>query len=175
MFHVSEEPDIAQFVPRIPLRDDFDRSKGLVWAIGEHRLPNYLAPRDCPRVLYHAIPSTTRTDVDRFFSSSSLRSCIAIEHAWFERMAKVTLYLYELSTANFYAPVQGGGYVSEQTERPIAKIRIDHVFDELFRRNVEVRILDNLWELGDAVQQSTLDWSLIRMRNAQPRVDNRTD
>ena len=50
LFHVSEESDIAEFVPRIPYRNDMDKSKGLVWSLTEPSLPNWLTPRDCPRV-----------------------------------------------------------------------------------------------------------------------------
>lgn len=52
LFHVSEEANIEVFNPRIPARKDLDQSVGLVWAIDEKRLPNFLTPRDCPRVAY---------------------------------------------------------------------------------------------------------------------------
>lgn len=167
VFHISEEANIKEFVPRIPDREDMDKSKSLVWAIDERRLPNYLAPRDCPRVVYHATENSIQEDITKFFSSS-LRYCIAIEHSWYDRMAKTELYLYELDPAEFGSPAQGGGLVSERTEKPLAVTKIDDIFQELFKRNVEVRILNNLWSLGRAVQKSTLNWSLIRMRNAQP-------
>lgn len=48
LFHVSEESDISEFSPRIPSRTDLDQSVGLVWAINEECLPNYLTPRGCP-------------------------------------------------------------------------------------------------------------------------------
>lgn len=53
LFHVSEESDIREFIPRIPDRDDLDKNVGLVWAINEKRLPNFLTPRNCPRVTYY--------------------------------------------------------------------------------------------------------------------------
>ena len=46
LFHVSEESGIRVFEPRIPLRKDLDQTVGLVWAIDEKRLPNFLTPRD---------------------------------------------------------------------------------------------------------------------------------
>lgn len=179
LFHVSEEANIEVFVPRIPTRADLGKSKGLVWALNERCLPNFLTPRDCPRVAYHATGKTTQEDVARFFSSSS-RHCVAIENAWYERMANARLYVYEFDTANFYRQNSNfklqdevaGYYVSEQTEMPVSVTRLDDLFGELFKRNVEVRVLDNLWPLGDAVQQSTLNWSLCRMAYAQPRPGN---
>ena len=169
LFHVSEEPDIACFVPRTPARDDLDKSKGLVWALNERCLPNFLTPRDCPRVTYHAHAKTTLEDVSKFFSASS-RHCVAIEYAWYDRTAKALLYLYEFDTTNFYLKdYTAGFYVSEQTEKPIAMTKINDLFAALFERKVEIRLLENLWPLGDAVQQSTLHWSLCRMKNAAPR------
>ena len=173
-FHVSEEPDITRFVPRIPARNDLDKSRGLVWAINEHCLPNFLTPRDCPRVTYHAAEATLLEDIEKFFSSTS-QHCVAIEHGWYQRMAEACLYLYEFNAANFYLQDQVAGfYVSEQTETPISVTKIDNLFAAQFKRGVEIRILDNLWALGDAVQKSTLNWSLCRMRNAAPRLDGGT-
>ena len=67
LFHVSEEPDIAVFHPRPPVRADLDPTVGLVWAIDEARLPNFLTPRDCPRVTYHVGEAATAADREAFF------------------------------------------------------------------------------------------------------------
>lgn len=53
IFHVSEESGISLFKPRLPKRIDLDQSIGLVWVINEVCLPNFLTPRNCPRVTYH--------------------------------------------------------------------------------------------------------------------------
>jgi len=58
--------------------------------------------------------------------------------------------------------------VSEQIQKPLSITKIDDLFDELFRRSVEVRILENLWILADEVKKSTLNWSLCDMVNATP-------
>nr|WP_235616307.1 DUF6886 family protein [Lysinibacillus parviboronicapiens] len=42
IFHVSEESDIQVFQPRVPTRTDLDFTKGLVWAIDDKCLPNFL-------------------------------------------------------------------------------------------------------------------------------------
>jgi hypothetical protein len=169
LFHVSEEPDIARFAPRIPARDDLDKSKGLVWAIDERRLPNFFTPRECPRVTYHVGEQTGGEDVARFFSSSR-RHAVAIEHAWFERMRATTLHIYEFDPANFtLQDACAGYYVSERTETPIGKTRIDDLFGALFQRGIEVRLVNNLWLLRDAVVNSTLNYSICDMWNAQPR------
>ena len=169
LFHVSEESDIEKFVPRIPYREDMDKSKGLVWALTEPPLPYWLTPRDCPRVGYRIVEESTQDDIDRFFSSSS-RHCVAIEHGWHKKMSETTLYVYEFDNANFYWDKCAQFYVSDQTEIPISVTKYENLYEELVKRNVEVRILNNLWELGEAVQKSSLKWSLCRMVNAIPKL-----
>lgn len=169
LFHVSEEANISRFVPRKPSRRDLDHSTKLVWAIHDAYLPNFLTPRECPRVAYHATQQTTRADIARFFSTGQ-RHCVAVEHSWFERMQNTTLYLYEFNPANFrLQDAAAGYYVSEHTEEPIGRIQIDNLFDALFQRNIEVRLLDNLWPLADAVKKSSLQFSICVMVNARPR------
>ena len=168
LFHVSEESDIEEFIPRIPSREDMDKSKGLVWSVTEPALPNWLTPRDCPRVGYRAVEESTQDDISKFFSSSS-RHCVAIEHDWYKRMSETTLYIYEFDTKNFYFDDAAGFYVSDQIEIPVSVIKYENLFKELFKRNIEVRILNNLWELGDTVTKSSLKYSLCRMVNAKPK------
>lgn len=170
LFHVSEERDISIFHPRLPTRKDMDPNKGLVWAINERCLPNFLTPRNCPRVTYHCNATTTDEDKRTFMSSPSTNHVVAIEHAWFETMKNTTLFLYEFDPSEFYLLDHGAGYyLSETAQTPIDKIGVQDAFAELFRRNVEVRLLHNLWDLSDQVQQSSLYWSMCRMGFAAQR------
>ena len=168
LFHVSEEENIEKFIPRIPYRKDMDKSKGLIWSLTEPALPNWLTPRDCPRVGYRVNEHTSQEDIQKYFSSSS-RHCVAIEHGWHVKMIETTIFMYEFDTKNFYFDNQAGFYVSEQIEIPISITKYENLYEELFKRNVEVRILKNLWELGESVQNSTLTWSLCRMVNSIPK------
>ncbi|QAA32542.1 DUF6886 family protein [Clostridium manihotivorum] len=170
LFHVSEESDIEVFNPRIPSRTDLDNTKGLVWAITEQCLPNFLTPRNCPRVTYYKTEDSSAEDVERYFSSKSCSHVLAIEHKWFEVMKNTTLYLYEFEDTNFYLQDETAGYyVSETVQVPIQKLVITNLFDELIKRNVEIRIVDNLWDLRDCIVKSTLSWSMCRMGYAQLR------
>ena len=170
LFHVSEEPDIEVFAPRLPKRKDLDPTVGLVWAIDEQRLPNFLTPRDCPRVAYHAAEQTSEADRQRFFSSGSVSHAVVVENVWYERMKATTLYIYEFPTEKFELldPV-AGYYVAKSTQHPVHKYVIRDPLGELLNRNVEVRFVDQLWQLADAVKASSLNWSLCRMANALPR------
>jgi len=170
LFHVSEEPDIQVFEPRLPTRRDLDQTVGLVWAIDEARLPNFLTPRDCPRVAYHQGKQTTDCDKKRYFSSSSVSHAIVVENRWFHIMKDTTLYLYEFDTKDFVLQDDiAGYYVATKTQYPKEKYVLTDLFSELLKRNVEIRITDNLWDIADDVKSSTLNWSLCRMANAAPR------
>lgn len=170
LFHVSEESDIEVFHPRLPDRKDLDQNTGLVWAIDERCLPNFLTPRDCPRVAYHVGPETSRADRERFISSQSCAHVLAIEQRWFPALLKTVLYLYEFDPKGFALQDEVAGYyVSAAAQTPIGKERMDDLPAALFARGVELRVVDSLWDLADAVQKSTLRWSLCRMRNAAPR------
>ncbi|MCH5265624.1 MAG: hypothetical protein J1F02_06970 [Lachnospiraceae bacterium] len=170
LFHVSEENNIQIFEPRYPSRSDLDKNTGLVWAIDDARLPNFLTPRDCPRVAYHIGRKTTESDRKKFFSSSTVSHAIVIENKWFEQMKNTTLYLYEFADDDFALQDDVAGYyVAKTTQIPKAKYQLNDLFSELIKRNVEIRMIDNLWDIAEEVKNSTLNWSLCRMGNAQPR------
>ncbi len=175
IFHVSEEDDIQEFHPRIPTRKDLDQSIGLVWAVNEICLPNFLTPRNCPRVCFHVGPNTSDADKQTYLSSSC-QHVIVLENSWFEKMTRTKLYLYEFDAMHFKLQDENAGYyVSETTQVPLNKIEIDHPIQELFRRQVEVRFVDHLWDIFDEIQQSTLKWSMCRMRFARSRNSKREE
>ena len=62
-----------------------------------------------------------------------------------------------------------GYYVSKSGQAPRNQFQMNNLFDELIQRNVEIRIVDNLWSIADDVKVSSLNWSLCRMAFAQPR------
>ncbi len=170
LFHVSEEKNINVFEPRIPYRKDLDQSKGLVWAISEERLMNFLTPRNCPRVVYHKRNESTSEDIEKYMGKSDLNAIIAIEQKWFKEMMNTKLYIYEFDTQNFELQDEIAGYfVSSHPETPINVIEIDDLFQELFNRNVEVRLVPSLWYLFDEIKESSLGYSMCRMGFAQER------
>lgn len=171
LFHVSEESNIMEFEPRIPARKDLDKNIGLVWAIDEAHLPNFLTPRDCPRVTYHIGENTTANDRINFFSSVTMNYGIVVENKWFNAIKSTKLYLYEFNPVDFALQDEVAGYyVAKAKQIPIAKYELTDLFSELIKRNVEIRLVDNLWDFVDKVKESTLNWSLCRMAFAQPRT-----
>jgi hypothetical protein len=166
LFHISEESGIERFEPRPSEYTD----EPVVWAIDADHLRNYLVPRDCPRVTYYAGRETTAADVDRFLGSSV--AVVAVESSWSERLQTCQLYCYHLGPETFKCLDECAGYYVSRVSVVPARVEVlDDPMAELLRRGVELRILPNLWELRDAVVASTLQFSIIRMRNALPRPD----
>ena len=162
LFHVSEESNITEFAPRYSSYT----KKPVVWAIAESKLANYLLPRDCPRVCFSKGEKTSAADSQHLGLS---RHAIAIETSWFARAVSTTLYLYEMPNAafNLYDAI-AGYYIADAVVIPIQQHIIERPI-EVLAKNVELRILPSLWQLHDAVIDSTLDFSIIRMKNARPR------
>jgi len=173
LFHVSDIPDIARFEPRpvAPVSVTLlTPERAVVWAIDEAHLQNYLLPRDCPRVTFYALPDSTSADIERLLGHSAAKHVVAIESRWFKAVAGQRLYQYEMSGHTFSVIDAGAGYyVSREPVSPRAIVTIDDLLAELLKRDVELRVMPSLWRLRDAVVASTLQFSIIRMRNALPR------
>ncbi len=168
LFHISEEPNIQVFEPRKPLRKDLDQAIGLVWAIDERRLPNFLTPRNCPRVCYHPAPKTTNQDFERLFSSEAAPYVVALEAQWKPAMETTRLYLYEFATTDFELQDECAGYyIAQKTQVPISVTTVDSPLQTLFERGVEVRFLPELQTLAKRIQGTSVNWSLCRMAFAK--------
>ena len=167
LFHVSEQAGIDRFDPRW----SEIAGRNVVWAIDPDHLRNYLLPRECPRVTYYAGPQTESADVEKFLGKSE--AVVAIESGWFERIRSCRLFCYHLPGDTFECIDECAGYfVSNVAVVPTSVEVLDDLILELLKRNVELRFVPSLWPLRDAVVASTLQFSLIRMRNSQPGVAN---
>ena len=161
LFHVSEEPGIVEFNPR-PSKYTQDP---VVWAVNDEKIRNYLLPRDCPRVTYYADAQTVPEDSARFLGTSA--AVVAIEARWWNRIRAFTLYSYHLPSETFACIDECAGYfVSRECVRPLRVEIIEDPLAALLARGVELRILPTLGPLRDSVVSSTLQFSIIRMRDA---------
>ncbi|MBC8234152.1 hypothetical protein H8E77_31785 [bacterium] len=164
LYHVSDEPNIKLFKPRPSQFTD----NPAVWAIDSEHLRNYLLPRDCPRVTFYALSTTTQEDRQRFLGTS--KAVVAVEGKWLPRILACKLYCYHFSPEDFECLDEGAGYfVNYKMVVPKRMEVFKHLLEELVSRQVEVRIMPNLWHLREAVVNSTLQYSNIRMRNASPQ------
>jgi hypothetical protein len=170
LFHVSEESAIASFEPRPVPSPDSGIAGRAVWAVDELHLPNFILPRDCPRVTYGIGKRTIEEDRERFFADSKARRIVAVESRWAPAILACRLFSYEMPSASFELALEEAGYyISRTTVLPLGVIEIRDLIGELLKREVELRFLPDLWPLSDAVIASTLEFSNIRMRNAAPR------
>jgi hypothetical protein len=170
LFHVSEDAELGVFHPRLALPTSPELTRPVVWAIDEQCLPNYLLPRECPRICFAAGTDTTVQDRERFFQGSAARRIIAVEADWRERIAACRLFVYEMPPATFTLHDSDAGYwLSNSSVACVGTTEVSDLLAEQRHRGVELRFLPSLWSLHDDVMASSLCFSAIRMRNTQPR------
>jgi hypothetical protein len=167
LFHVSERGDIESFSPRVAPTDPDAREA--VWAIDEDHLGNQLLPRDCPRVCFRAGPQTAGEDVRRFLFGDPGGRVVAVESAWWSRVQRPEIWVYDLPPDRFALVDQTAGYyVADVTVVPLGREKVEDVPKALLERGYEFRAVPSLWSLRAAVIASTLNFSVIRWRNASP-------
>jgi hypothetical protein len=167
LFHVSEDFAIALFEPR-PSPSTNIALGTCVWAIAESHLPNYLLPRDCPRICFRRGPQTTQADAEQFLGGAA--HVVAFEAAWLADVRAARLALYEMPPACFFeADAEAGYWISRDAVEPVGMTVVDDALEALVRAGTEVRVLQDFWPLRDAVIASSLRFSIIRTRNARPR------
>jgi hypothetical protein len=140
----------------------------MVWAIDFEHLHNYLIPRDCPRVVFFAKPDSDPEDVKQLMGGTSAKNVVAIESIWLPEVQRQCLYRYEFNPESFILVDKVAGYwISRHSAISIAETRIDNILTALLEHDVELRIMPSLWKLREEVIKSTLEYSIIRMNNAQ--------
>jgi hypothetical protein len=171
LYHLSDSPDIKRFEPRVPPSAGSGVREPVVWAVGERLLHNYLLPRDCPRVAFYASSRSDPADIERLMSGGA-PYVVAIEAAWMPALRSGGLYQYALPPDTFAPVDEGAGYyVSREAVTPLGVTPIGDLLGALLARGVELRVLPALWPLRERVIASSLQFSIIRMRNAQPPVE----
>ncbi len=165
LWHVSEDPGITVFRPH--LAATALENEPLVWAIDTRHLPLYWFPRDCPRGTFWAGQETTGADVERFLGDRLAR-VHAVEPPWDERMRTTALYAYRLPDDGFepYEPA-GGYWVSRETVQPLELQRLGDLLGLHRAAAIELRVVPRLLDLWADVIASTLEYSGMRLRNAQ--------
>ncbi len=169
LHHISDQPGIQLFEPRPAPHLGAGVEGDVVWAVDEDHLHNYLLPRDCPRVTFYATEQSAPADIETLIGPGGARYVVAIESHWLPRIQSECLYQYEFDSQDFAVLDEGAGYyVSHRAVKPLSEKKIDDVLSALLEYDVELRIMASLWELREAVIHSTLQFSIIRMRNARP-------
>ncbi len=165
LYHVSEESGIRRFEPR----SSASFPQPVVWAVEAARLTNYLLPRECPRVTFHADTTTTPADCHRFGLQGAASSVVAIEPEWADRVRSGRVFLYNMPVATFRLTDAVAGYwISEAAIVPDGVEVIEDLWGAIEATGAEIRIVEPLRDLAAAVAASSLLFSIIRLRNARP-------
>lgn len=167
--HFSEDPTITRFVPRPPLAHP--EVEPLVWAIDDWHAPIYFVPRDCPRVCFWPLPTTTPDDYERYFATVPGRIVVALESGWLDRLRTTRLYRYRMPEKTFEDIHDYGAHVSREPVVPLGVEPVGDLLAALADADVELRITPSLVPLGRTIIQTTLHFGLIRMRNARGWTD----
>jgi hypothetical protein len=96
----------------------------------------------------------------------------AVEYGWVDRIRTTTLYAYRFDAAPFRPFGEPYPHAMVAVE-PVVPLGPPEPVGDLLARHadagIQLRVLPNLWEFFGAVAASTLGFSGIRLRNAEPR------
>ena len=171
VLHFSEDPAITRFVPHVAATAQ--QPEPYVWAVDYDRAPDYWFPRDCPRAMAWVLDTTSAPDRDRVIGAGCGERVHAIEYGWLDALRTARLYAYRLPASLFHPIGEPEPYALVAVE-PVEPLGPPELVGDLLdchaRAGIQLRVLDNLWPFWDAVINSTVGFSGIRLRNARPRV-----
>lgn len=152
LFHISENPNLSEFIPLPAPNPDAGVEGNAVWAIHESELANYLLPRDCPRICYR---------------DNEGKKTIAIESGWLDRIKATILYVYRFDSQGFQEIDSIAGYwISRNAVQAMEKITVDNILEKLQSLELELKVLPHLHDERNFVLQNYTHFSIIRFRNA---------
>jgi hypothetical protein len=167
LWHVSEDDSIRVLRPHRSATAATDEP--LVWAIDTRHQPLFWFPRQCPRGTFWAGARTTDEDVERFLGTRE-RRVHAVEANWLERIAAARVLAYRLPEETFEPHPEVGGYwISRVEVEPLELFELGDLLRRHGEARIELRVVENLLPLWDDVIASTLEFSGLRLANAQPR------
>ena len=164
LWHVSENPSIARFEPHVAATAV--RDEPLVWAVDTRHQPLYWFPRDCPRACFWAQESTALEDAALLHGSAQVH---AVEAAWLDRLRRARVFAYRLPEEPF-EPDGEGFWVSREPVEPVELVELGDLLARHVEALIELRFVPDIWPLWSRVAASTLEFSGIRLRNAQPHA-----
>jgi hypothetical protein len=165
VYHVSEASNIEVFQPRVPPTSAAGTQSPVVWAVDRSYLPNYLVPRECPRVTFQRTSASSKPDEERLLGFGEASHVVAIESAWYQTALGSTIWVYEFSPGSFAcADATAGYFVSPLAVSPVGRRQVMNPLVEIVRMGVELRVVPSLLALAKEVVSSSLAFSCIRMR-----------
>jgi hypothetical protein len=170
VLHFSEDPTIRRFVPRVSPTSQ--HAEPFVWAVDGSRAPDYWFPRQCPRAMAWTVEASTPADRERILGPGCGERVHAVEYRWLDAMRTVRLYAYRLPGDRFRPigePAAHAMVAADPVEPLGPPDPVGNVLELHEQAGIQLRVLPNLWPFWNAVVESTLGFSGIRLRNAQPR------
>ena len=166
LWHYSEDPAIEHFVPHVPVTNP--GQPPMVWTIDDEHAPLLWFPRDCPRITFW---TEDGTPADRLGPTTSSR-VHAMEPAWVDRMRECRLFVYRFAVDGFAPWPDADGYWVSHEERAALEVTpVGDLFERHRAAGIELRFLEDLRPLRDAVIESGYRFSMTRMRNISPVRD----
>jgi hypothetical protein len=160
LWHYSEDPAVERFVPHVPITNP--DQPPMVWTIDAAHAPLLWFPRDCPRITFW---TEDDTPADRLGPTTASR-VHAMEAGWVERMRACRLFVYRFAVDGFAPwPDADGYWVSHEEQSALDIAPVGDLFERHRDRGIELRLLDDLRPLRDAVIESGYRFSMTRMRN----------
>jgi hypothetical protein len=161
LWHVSENPHIARFEPHVAATSD--RGEALVWAVDTRHLPLYWFPRDCPRACFWASEVTSPADAALLHGAAQVH---AVEGSWLDRVRDARVVAYRLPEQGFEH--DGDGFwISREVVEPLELVEVGDLLARHTEALIELRFVPSIWPLWNEVAASTLEFSGIRLHNAQ--------
>ena len=171
LLHFSEDPTLTRFEPHVAVTAQ--QPEAYVWAVDVENAPSYWFPRQCPRGMAWVGLDTSAADRQRILGPGGAERVHAIEYGWLEAMQATELYAYRFDADRFRpfgAPLPHAFVATE----PVAPLGPAEPVGDLLALHeaagIELRLMPNLWPFWDAVVASTLEFSGIRLANAQSRT-----
>jgi hypothetical protein len=164
LWHVSGDASLHRFEPHVAATAA--RPEPLVWAVDTRHLPLYWFPRDCPRACFWSRPGSAAADLALLRGSPQVH---AIEEAWLDRVRSARVVAYRLPEATF----EHGGdgfWISRNAVDTLELVELGDLVARHAQSGIELRAVESLWPLWNAVVASTLEFSGIRLHNAAPML-----
>ena len=89
------------------------------------------------------------------------------ENGWLERIRTARVVAYRLPEETF-VPDGDGFWISNEPVAPLELVELGGLVERHAEALIELRFVPSLWPLWPQVRESTLEFSGIRLRNAQP-------
>ena len=166
LWHVSESAAIKLFEPHVSVTAS--SSEARVWAVDTRHLPLYWFPRECPRGTFWATSDSTAQDAELLEGSTRVH---VVETGWLERMRATRVIAYRLPETTFTPDPEVGGYwLSREPVVPVEVVELGDLVARHEKSGIALRSVPNLWPIWNRVVASTLEFSGIRLHNAQPAL-----